>query len=181
MGYEQWSRGLPRLRDPDSAAYSMRGRLSCADHEDPTQLALLLRQATDSMEWALVDYLGPLVTRRVGVPHARTLDDVYVLRWVGAGRPTSTTDVADLLGRKPATVSHRLRRLNEQGLIERGPNLRDCRISTISLTEAGRELLREIEDAIDEITGLWVEDVGEVPGLTMEMLGQVLARMARVA
>ena len=59
-----------------------RPRFAVPDARDPAQLVLMLRQATDSMEWMLVDLLEGVVPERPGMTRARTLDDVHVLRWI---------------------------------------------------------------------------------------------------
>lgn len=170
---------LPRLRDPHPGVWQLPKRLVTPDYTDPCRLVLLLRQASDSMECALIEQLIPVLGVALGTPGARTLDDVYVLRWL-ARRPSSPTMLAELLGRRLSTVSQRVERLVTQGLVLHDGN-RDGRSFTARLNSEGRALVRSIDEVFEQLAHVWSEDVAEASGLDTAAFGLVLARMAQVA
>lgn len=174
-----WRRSLPRLRDPERMFPFERPRFAVPDARDPAQLVLMLRQATDSMEWMLVDLLEGVVPERPGMTRARTLDDVHVLRWIADHHATPAA-LAEFLGRSPQTVCARLDRLCEQGLVRRAGHGRDARLVTLGLTARGEEVVAEVNAVIEELTTVWVEDIEEMGGV-VEHFCRILARMAQVS
>lgn len=172
------SHDLPRLRNPMGIGWERPKPMQTPHCEDPRELVLLLRQATDSMEWALVRQLVPILGEELGAPNARTLDDVHLLRWI-AERPSVATDLAELIGRRVSTVCHRLNRLYAQELIQRKAYVLDARAFTVTLTPKGAKLVEQINAIFDELAHLWCEDIAEDSGMTMSQLGRVLGRMAQ--
>jgi DNA-binding MarR family transcriptional regulator len=147
------------------------------DPDDPRNLALLLRQATDSMEWALVRYLATDLGESLGQPGARTLDDVHLLRWLRR-RSATVGELAEVLGRRTPTVTNRVTRLEGLGLVTRGGHWQDGRLVMVALTGEGRALVERVDAALDGLADLWVEDLSDIPDLTYEQVGRVLSRLA---
>ncbi len=84
----------------------------------------------------------------------------------------SRVDLARAVGLTPSAVTRALKPMEKQGYLESGPSDRDARQTLAGLTDAGRELLADAEDAID--TGL--HSLG-VPTELWSAVTQLLDRM----
>jgi DNA-binding MarR family transcriptional regulator len=71
-----------------------------------------------------------------------------VVSAVGATHPVTPTDLADLLGMAPSTLSAQIARLVKEGVITRVPNPADRRSYTLELTPAGHEYMRTAGPAL---------------------------------
>jgi len=71
-----------------------------------------------------------------------------VVSAVGATQPVTPTDLAELLGMAPSTLSAQIARLVEDGRVERIPNPADRRSYTLELTAAGHEYMRAAAHAM---------------------------------
>lgn len=85
-----------------------------------------------------------LLDRRMaerGVSFART----KFLLYLSKEGPSRATDIADLLGLAPRTVTEGLDGLERDGLVRRDPDPDDRRAKRVSLTDAGREAIAATE------------------------------------
>ncbi|HEY5818575.1 MAG TPA: MarR family winged helix-turn-helix transcriptional regulator [Mesorhizobium sp.] len=55
------------------------------------------------------------------------------------------------LGVRPPTITKTINRLQAQGVLEKKPSLDDARQAHISLTDAGRETIRDIEKSVRKL------------------------------
>lgn len=67
---------------------------------------------------------------------------LFLLRQVGAARKISVSELADRIAARQNTVSAVLGRLTATGLVRKSASSRDGRRAELSLTPAGRRLLR---------------------------------------
>lgn len=66
-----------------------------------------------------------------------------------------------MLGVSTARVAVLLKKMAAKGLITKGHDPADARVTVVSLTEQGRESIREIEGELYRQTGLVIDRVGE--------------------
>ena len=101
------------------------------------------------------------------------------LYWLGqAGDGVSQAALAELVGVEPPTLVRVLDQLEVQGLIERRTSPTDRRVNLLSLTEAARPLVAEIEAEAERLRlellqGLSFEDYQAALGV-MQKLGERL-------
>jgi DNA-binding MarR family transcriptional regulator len=69
-----------------------------------------------------------------------------VLRAIIHSSPLAMKDLAEQLGLTPPSVTALTRRLVQTGLVARRPHAEDSRVVLLELTEAGKELHRELLD-----------------------------------
>lgn len=69
-----------------------------------------------------------------------------VLRILDGEQSLAMKELADQLCLKPPSVTALTRRLVETGLVERQPHAEDSRVVLLALTEAGRDLHRQLYD-----------------------------------
>lgn len=69
--------------------------------------------------------------------------------------------VSEVLGVSTARVAVLLKKMAAKGLITKGHDPADARVTVVSLTEQGRESIREIEGELYRQTGLVIDRVGE--------------------
>nr|WP_172606620.1 MarR family transcriptional regulator [Pantoea coffeiphila] len=85
-----------------------------------------------------------------------------------SGEPSlSPTELFSTLMVTSGTMTHRLKRLETRGFIERVPNAQDARSMLVKLTESGRELIdRAVEEHIENerqiLSGLSAETLSEL-------------------
>jgi DNA-binding MarR family transcriptional regulator len=75
------------------------------------------------------------------------------------------------------TVTRALARLEEQGLIERMPDVRDGRSSLVTVTAAGRELLAELRTRKTAFLADRIERLGTEDRETLDRAADILERM----
>ena len=73
-----------------------------------------------------------------------------LLQVFGADEPLSVSEVADRLAVAPALMSRMVRRLEEDGLVERVRSSDDKRVTRVRATSAGVERLRAIDFEVHE-------------------------------
>lgn len=120
---EQWRRERPEL---DAAAIGVIGRISRLARELETRIEVVYRE--QGLEAGWYDVLAAL--RRAGPPHRL--------------RPT---EFADMLMLTSSGTTKRLDRLEQAGLITRGPDPDDRRAILITLTPAGLRLVDHATEA----------------------------------
>jgi DNA-binding MarR family transcriptional regulator len=108
--------------------------------------------------------------RQVGLaplPHS----EFEVIRTVSDNPEITVSEVARMLAIQPSNVSTTVRRLVEQGLIERSPDVRDRRSTRLRLT-AKAATHKELIDAV------WVDGVRAQLAQMSEEEAQILAKAA---
>lgn len=68
-----------------------------------------------------------------------------VLRRIHLEGATRVTDLADIMGVEPSTVSRHVQYLEERGWLRREPHPSDGRVSMVNITPEGAELVERIE------------------------------------
>ena len=74
-----------------------------------------------------------------------SLAQLKVLHYIERFGSVRSTDICDALGQAPRTVTEAVDGLERDGLAVRMPDPNDRRAKRISLTEAGRAVIREVE------------------------------------
>ena len=75
------------------------------------------------------------------------------------------------------TATRVLARLEEQGLIDRVPDVRDRRSSLVTATTAGRELLAELRTRKTAFLASRIERLEPAEQVTLEQAADILERM----
>ena len=75
------------------------------------------------------------------------------------------------------TATRVLARLEEQGLIDRMPDVRDGRSSLLTASEAGRDLLAELRTRKTAFLASRIEDLDDEDRATLERAADILERM----
>lgn len=70
-----------------------------------------------------------------------------ILRLIGETEPVSQAILAEHLAIRPQSLSEQLAKLENDGLILREASEQDKRVTLVSLTESGRQRMREVETA----------------------------------
>ena len=91
---------------------------------------------------------------RNGASLART----KLLMFVSKEGPARATDIAELFGLAPRTVTEALDSLERAGLVQRSPDAQDRRVKRISITPQGEDAIRATEplrlQLVDQIFGV---------------------------
>ena len=136
--------------------------------------------------------LGQLM-RRLRVEHRFPLSHGAVLGRLDRQGPLSTVELASAERVRPQSMGQTLAELETQGLVSRRPDEADGRRTLLELTDTGRQTLAEdrqrregwLTQAIEqEFSGEEQEvlhEVGHAVGLDLDVLHQLLARLARQA
>ncbi len=100
---------------------------------------------------------------------------VPILMELGRHGEMSQKDLADKVRVTPATISGTLKRLEKNGFIERKPMQDDMRVSLVSLSAEGKQLMEEARSIFHE--------ADEIPlqGFSNEERAQLLAYFKRMA
>lgn len=69
--------------------------------------------------------------------------------------------ISEVLKISTARVAVLLKKMEAKGLIAKGHDPADARVTVVSLTEQGRGTIREIEDELYRQTGLVIDKIGE--------------------
>ena len=115
--------------------------------------------------FVLDQLVGSLVEREFGAGRL-TPREFAVLSTIGATRPITPTDLAQLLGMPATTLSAVLKRFERDGLVERGRNPDDGRSVLLEPTSEGERRIQEalpairaVIDAVGANLDVPVEDV----------------------
>jgi len=103
------------------------------DGPDP-DLGELLRRASHAMRHRFAELLRPWDVS----PH-----QLRALRVILANEPLRLKELADYLRISPRSVNEVVDALTERGLAERTPDPSDRRATTVSITEAGQQLMAD--------------------------------------
>lgn len=131
--------------------------------DDPSLDELLMGSARAlRRQWA--SGLGPDLS-----PH-----DARALRVVGRHGPTRLGVVAEHLRIAPRSATDVVDRLESRGLVTRAPDPADRRAMTVVLTDEGREVLAEVDEARRQAGAAFFGVLGERDRAT---LARLLARL----
>jgi DNA-binding MarR family transcriptional regulator len=114
---------------------------------------MILVQPVDEVASALRVSIGLLVRRlrQVPVDGELTLSETSALARMDRGGPTTATRLAKLEQISPQSMGATLAALESRGLVARCPDPADGRRATISVTDAGRDLLRTRRDTRTQV------------------------------
>lgn len=130
-------------------------------------LAQLLRWMEDR------ETLGDLAHRS---GHALAPASWALLEHLAARGSMRVSDVAACHGVHPSSIIPRLKALEQTGLVDRGADAADARVSIISITTAGRDALDSIHAARQEALGAVLPGMDSV---AIETAADVLASIAQ--
>jgi DNA-binding MarR family transcriptional regulator len=88
--------------------------------------------------------------RQVGVPGELTVPETSALARLDRNGPATSSELARVEQISPQSMGATLSALEARGLVTRDPDARDGRRIVLSVTEAGRQLLRDKRDARTE-------------------------------
>ncbi|WP_277207929.1 MarR family winged helix-turn-helix transcriptional regulator [Isoptericola croceus] len=132
--------------------------------EDPLALEAQVCFALSASARAMVALYRP-VLEPLGLTHPQYLVLLGLWEDAGAGRTTSVTGLAARLYLDPGTLSPLLKRLEQQGLVERRRGAADARVVEVHLTEAGAALRTEalqVPARVVEASGLGLDELQRV-------------------
>jgi DNA-binding MarR family transcriptional regulator len=107
--------------------------------------------------------------RQVGVPGELTVPETSALARLDRNGPATSSELARVEQISPQSMGATLSALEARGLVARDPDARDGRRIVLSVTEAGRQLLRDKRDARTEVLARAL-----AAGFTREELGQLM-------
>ena len=111
------------------------------------------RRDTQALTTDLIEALGPLLAQQRQKwaercqAHGLSLMGFHALSLLEMHGPTPMSRLADDLGVALPNASGIVNRLAERGIVEREHDEADRRVVRVSLTDAGRRLIGEMEDA----------------------------------
>jgi DNA-binding MarR family transcriptional regulator len=108
--------------------------------------------------------------RQVGVPGELTVPETSALARLDRNGPATSSELARVEQISPQSMGATLSALEARGLLTRDPDARDGRRILLSVTDAGRQLLRDKRDARTEHLARAL-----AAGFTREELGQLMA------
>lgn len=108
--------------------------------------------------------------RQVGVPGELTVPETSALARLDRNGPATSSELARVEQISPQSMGVTLSALEARGLVTRDPDARDGRRIVLSVTETGRQLLRDKRDARTEHLARAL-----AAGFTREELGQLMA------
>ena len=108
--------------------------------------------------------------RQVGVPGELTVPETSALARLDRNGPATSSELARVEQISPQSMGATLSALEARGLVTRDPDARDGRRIVMSVTETGRQLLRDKRDARTEHLARAL-----AAGFTREELGQLMA------
>jgi DNA-binding MarR family transcriptional regulator len=132
---------------------------------------------------------GGALLNQVGRQLATTLDRAFArfdlttqqaaLLLHAAGRPTSPSQLTDMLGTDTAGMTRLLDRLEAKGLLRRQRHSRDRRAIIIEVTDTGRDLLPQLPPIFGRVnTQLFDDFTGEEITTCTAMLQRMLTNLA---
>ncbi|GAA1976600.1 MarR family transcriptional regulator [Isoptericola halotolerans] len=132
--------------------------------QDPLALEAQVCFALSASARAMVALYRPIL-EPLGITHPQYLVLLGLWEDAGAGRTTSVTGLAARLYLDPGTLSPLLKRLEQQGLVERRRGTADARVVEVHLTEAGaalREEALQVPGRVVESSGLSLDELEQV-------------------
>jgi DNA-binding MarR family transcriptional regulator len=141
----------------------------------------LLESTVDQVENALIPlvrYLSsPRTWRQIAGSADIPLDRAryVVLRAVAESEPVRTTALAEQVGVDPSTMSRHVTVLDHAGYVARAADPDDGRAQTVSLTDAGREVMEKARAARHDLI---TDALGDWGDADRSQLASLLARLA---
>ncbi|MEV7228889.1 MarR family transcriptional regulator [Polymorphospora sp. NPDC051019] len=148
----------------------MTERTVMAKRLPPAQLATLLRDAITRLNRRVRQ------TRPVGDLTATQLSALISLELAGALTPRELADTERV---QPPTMTRIVAKLEERGLVGRTPHPTDGRQVILAVTEAGRDMLDQIERARDEWLASRLAELTAAERETLSSAAEILRRIAR--
>ena len=116
--------------------------------------------------------LSQLRRAKFSEPNERGLrrSECHILRLIdmlGSERPVSASDLARKLDVTMAAITHQANSLAEQKYITRTASAEDHRVTLISLTEAGLDMLKQIKKSDRRKVGRLIEYLGDADSQTL--------------
>lgn len=110
-----------------------------------------------------------------------SLAQLKMLMTIERGGSVRSTDICEVLGQAPRTVTEAIDGLERDGLVVRSPDPNDRRAKRISLTESGKAVIREVEPHKEAFIAQFCEVLSEEDQLaflrTLEVLNDRLVEM----
>lgn len=154
-GEREWNEPWERLRNHLMERHGERvdvvRRLERPDPDDVRNLAIFARQASAAMDADLARLLGALT------PQLTPLE-LDTLRRI-ADKPSYGVNLSEYLRISPVRVCRILKRLDEAGLIVRGPTYLDARVRRAEVTEEGRDYLQSVKDELQDLAHQWLDEL----------------------
>jgi len=139
--------------------------------------ALLLRDMTRNLVLAGRQWrkIGRQVASQHGVSEAASAPLIWIDR---LGENVRQNVLADAIGIEGASLVRLLDELQASGLITRTPDPGDRRANSVNLTETGTALVKEVNDAINQLR---LEVFAKIPRKDIEATLRVLAAIEAAA
>ncbi len=116
-------------------------------------------------------------TASQGTGHELGASSIAALATVERAGPLTPSELADAERVKRPTVTRIVTRLVEEGMVDRGPDPEDGRCSLISITPAGKDLLKRLRNRKDAYLAQRLEDLPERDVATLRRAAAILERM----
>jgi MarR family transcriptional regulator, transcriptional regulator for hemolysin len=123
----------------------------------------------------------PLITRlnQLLEPHGLSYSLWQVIFYIEREGPSTLVEISNYYGVEKPSITRRVHRLEEQGLIEQIPG-KDRREKVIRLTDEGMAVYRECRDKISRLEGEVMEGIGrEEQELLHHLLPEVRKNLVR--
>ena len=108
--------------------------------------------------------------RAKGAPGTEGMAQQRILKLLGETSGISQQTLMEILAIRPGSLSELLKKLESKGLILRTPDENDRRKNTLSLTDAGRQALKETEERGDPFRMLSEEEQGTLKTLLKKII-----------
>ena len=102
---------------------------------------------------------------------------IFCLHVLAGHDGISQRDLADALRLSPPTVSRMLQAMQKAGAVERRPDAADQRLTRVFLTDAGRDLERQLRGVVAEFVN---ETIGELPENDRRELARLLGELGEL-
>ena len=99
---------------------------------------------------------------------------IFCLHVLAGHDGISQRDLADALHLSPPTVSKMLQAMQKAGAVERRPDAADQRLTRVFLTDAGRDLERQMRGVVADFVN---ETIGELPENDRRELARLLGEL----
>lgn len=117
---------------------------------------------------------GPPLARLLAIGYRSMIDDLHehlrargwtdvrpAFGFVLLAAPTTSSEVAVLMGVSKQAASKLLDAMEDAGLVQRGVDGTDGRQRPVTLTARGRKLLKEVESIYATLEAAWATSIGE--------------------
>lgn len=143
-------------------------RIERPNVQDPRDLLILLRQASDSADAAVLRAMAPVTERYLGPVRPAHLTHLHILRRLDT-REITPTHLVDYLTRSKARVAVLVDELVDAELVVRSVDHDDARHRRLLITPRGRAMVREVERTLDRMIDLVGDDIGDIRALSRQL------------